>query len=151
MAKRGIAAEMRKHAEAAAKMVLAEYGHTLDLSESTIGAVESILNGLWKEEGDKSAPLFRNFALLFGSYIGELIRARYPEAKWMGGSLTPDAPPPFVRLGDIDVYPIVWCFKRLHNGPADSVVTKYLTFREAADERGHHAEPPNSSHDVREA
>lgn len=138
MSKRGVAAEMREHAEAAATMLLAEYGHVLDFSEPTIGAVESLLNGLWKDadDADKSGPLFQTSALLFGSYIGELIRTRYPKAKWVGGSLMPDAPPPFVRLADIDVYPIVWCFKRLHNGPSDSVVPKYLAFREAADERG---------------
>jgi hypothetical protein len=143
MAERGVAAEMRGHAEAAAQMVLEEYGHTLDFSEPTIGAVESLLDGLWKDasEADKSGTLFRNFALLFGSYIGELIRTRYPRARWVGGSLTPDAPPPFVRLGDIDVNPIVWCFKRLHNGPKDGVVEKYLAFRQVADERGHQAEP----------
>lgn len=140
VAKRGIAAEMRKHAEAAAEMVLAEYGHTLDFSEPTIGAIESLLNGFWKD-ADSSRGLFPKIALLFGAYIGELARARYPQAKWVGGSFTPDAPPPLVRLGDIDISPVVWCFKRLHNGPADSVVGKYLAFREAAAVRGHDAEP----------
>ena len=143
MANRGIAAEMRKHAEAAAEMVQSEYGHTMDFSEPTIGAVESLLNGLWKEqnEADRKNGLYWKFALLFGSYIGDLIRERYPKARWIDGSTTPDAPPPVVRLGVIDVSPIVWCFKRLCNGPVDGVVAKYLAFREAADERGHAPEP----------
>jgi hypothetical protein len=142
VAKVGVAADMRTHAEAAVEMVRAEYGRALDFSEPTIGAVEALLNGLWKEadEADRTGGLFAKSALLF-AYIGELIRTRYPRARWVGGSITPDAPPPFVRLGDIDVYPVVWCFKQLYNGPSDSVVEKYLTFRQAAADRGHDAEP----------
>jgi hypothetical protein len=135
MAKRGVAAEMRKHAEAAAEMVLAEYGHKLDFSEPTIGAVEAILNGFWKE-GDLSEELAANITLLFGSYIGELIREAFPNARWVRGESTPDGnESPCIQLDDIKLFPITWCYKRLYNGPDDSVVKKYLAFREVIDSR----------------
>ncbi len=129
---------MAQYAKDAAEMVRAEYGHELDFSEPTIGAVEALLNGFW-QDADKS--MFTTVALLFGAYIGEMIRARYPQANWSGGSLTPDAPPPSLHVGDIEASPIVWCFKRLYNGPGDSVVDKYLAFRQDAEERVHKFEP----------
>ncbi|MCI0457032.1 MAG: hypothetical protein L0Z62_08640 [Gemmataceae bacterium] len=132
--------EMARYAQTAAEMVLAEYGRELDFTEPTIGAVEAILNGFW-QEGGNSDELLTKVALLFGSYIGEMIRNCYPEATWIGGSMTPDAPSPMLRVGDIDLYPISWCYKRLYNGPADNVVNKYLAFRQAIAGRGHDAEP----------
>jgi hypothetical protein len=135
MAKRGVASEMRKHADAAAEMVFAEYGHTLDFSEPTIGAVEAILNGFWKE-GDLSEGLAANITLLFGSYIGELIREAFPDANWVRSESAPGGvESPYIQLDDIQLFPITWCYKRLYNGPDDSVVKKYLAFREVIDAR----------------
>ena len=135
MAKRGVAAEMRRHAEAAAEMVFAEYGHKLDFSEPTIGAVEAILNGFWKEGVTSDTPV-ANITLLFGSYIGELIRTSFPRAKWVRDPPAPGGvESPFVQLGDIQLFPITWCYKRLYNGPDDSVATKYLAFRKVIDAR----------------
>jgi hypothetical protein len=125
--------EMAGHARAAAKMVLAEYGYKLDFSEPTIGAVEALLDGFSREGDDRE--LFARVALLFGSYIGEIIRGYDPGASWVTGSLSPDAPPPFLRAGTIEVSPIVWCFKRLHHGASAGVVDKYMAFRQAASER----------------
>jgi hypothetical protein len=127
-------AEMAAHARAAADMVRAEYGRELDFTEPTIGAVEAILNGFWKKGGNAD-ELFVQISLLFGSYIGEVIRKSFTGATWIRGSTTPAGPSPILRVGDIDLYPISWCYKRLYNGPADSPVKKYLAFREAADSR----------------
>jgi hypothetical protein len=130
--------EMRRHAQAAADMVQAEYGKKMDLkmdfTEATLGAVEAILNGFWQEGGCPD-DFLATVALLFGSYIGEVIRNCFPQATWIPGSTTPDAAPPTLRVGDIDVFPMVWCSKRLYNGPQDSVVDKYLAFRQAIDSR----------------
>jgi hypothetical protein len=135
MAKRGVVAEMRKHAEAAAEMVLAEYEIKLDFSEPTIGSVEAILNGFW-EEGDLSDDLAANITLLFGSYIGELIRKAFPEATWVRSrSADRGDEPAYIKLDDIKLFPITWCYKRLYNGPDDSVVQKFLAFREVIDSR----------------
>jgi hypothetical protein len=127
-------AEMAKHARAAVEMVREEYGRELDFSEPAIGAVEALLNGFW-EEGGNTNDLLATVALLFGSYIGEMIRSHWPEAAWIGGSLMPSAPPPALLVGDIEVFPVAWCYKRLYNGPADSVVDKYMAFRQAIAER----------------
>jgi hypothetical protein len=136
------------HAEAVAEMVFAEYGHKLDFSEPTIGAVEAILNGFW-EEGDLSDDLAANITLLFGSYIGELIREAFPDAKWVRSEFAPGGiESPYIQLDDIQLLPITWCYKRLYNGPDDSVVKKYLAFREVIDSRSKEAGPgsaPNHS------
>jgi hypothetical protein len=126
-------AEMARHAQAAAEMVLANFGYELDFSEPTIGTVESLLSALW-QQGDRD--LFPQAALLFGAYLGEVVRCCHPQATWMAGSLTPDGPSPPLVIEDITLYPLSWCFKRLHNGPDDSVVEKYMAFREALAERG---------------
>jgi hypothetical protein len=125
--------EMAGHARAAAEMVLAEYGYELDFSEPTIGAVEALLDGFSRGGDDRG--LFMRVALLFGSYIGEMVRGSDPRARWVAGALSPDASPPFLRAGTIEISPIVWCFKRLHYGASASVVDKYMAFRQAASER----------------
>jgi hypothetical protein len=133
-------AEMKRHAHAAVEMVMAEYGNAmkeqglkLDFSEKTIGLVESILDGFYKD-GDRSHELLEKIALLFGAYIGETIRDCFPEARWVpakdGGIGIP-----FIQLDDIQLYPCIWCYKRAHNGPQDSVVDKYLAFRKEMDKR----------------
>jgi hypothetical protein len=135
MGKRGIASEMRRHAEAAAEMLRAEYGHELDFSESTIGAVEAILNGFWKEGLTPDTPV-ANITLLFGAYTGEIIRTCFPRAKWVRDPSAPGGvESPFIQLDDIQLFPITWCYKRLYNGPDDSVVKKYLAFRDVIDAR----------------
>lgn len=123
-----VKAEMGEHARAVAHMVREEYGHELDFSEPTIGAVESILNGFWQEGGNTNDELAK-WSTLFGAYIGEMIRNCFPQATWVSGAATPLGDP-YIRVDDIELYPVTWCFKRLHNGPADSVVKKYLAFRE---------------------
>lgn len=135
MAGLSVGAEMRKHAEAAAEMVFAEYGLKLDFSEPTIGSVEAILNGFW-EGGDLSGDLAANITLLFGSYIGELIREAFPDAKWVRSrSADRGDEPAYIKLDDIKLFPITWCYKRLYNGPDESVATKYLAFRDFIDSR----------------
>ena len=135
MAKSDLARDMRRHAEAAAEMVLAEYQHDLDFSEPTIGAVDAILNGFWRERGS-SDDLSASIALLFGSYVGELIRHGFPQATWVRVESAPDGlDSPFVQVDDIQLFPMTWCYKQLHNGPEDSVTDKYLAFRNVMDER----------------
>ena len=126
--------EMRQHALAAAEMVRAEYGHELDFSEATIGAVEAILNGFW-QEGEPADEFFLKVALLFGSYIGEVIRESFPDAAWAESVPDSETSEPSIKLADIEVFPLTWCYKRLVNGPDDSVVKKYLEFRKEIDSR----------------
>lgn len=135
MAKRGPAAEMRRHALAVVEMLHAEFGWELDFSEQSIGAVEAILNGFW-QEADNSPELIDTTALLYGSYIGEMILIFFPQARWVRSESAPGGvDSPFIQIDDIQLFPITWCYKRVCNGPADSVVDKYLAFREVIDAR----------------
>jgi hypothetical protein len=135
MAQQGLNDQMQQHSHALVEMVHAELGWQLDYSEQSIGTIETLLDAFAKDDGD-SAELIDNTALLYGSYIGEIIRIAFPKAQWV----TSDAAPggvqsPLVAIEGIQVFPITWCYKRLYNGPPDSVVDKYLAFREAIDAR----------------
>lgn len=126
-----VSTQMARFSTDATDMVRVEFGRELDFSEASMGAVDAVLNQIM-QGAESSDELFQNTALLFGSYIGETIRFHYQGATWLPGSLAYDAPPPSLSIGKIVVSPIAWCFKRLHYGPAASVVEKYLAFREAA-------------------
>lgn len=126
-----IGIQMARLSTDACEMVRVEFSLQLDFSEASIGDVEAVLNKIMQGD-ERSDELLQNTALLFGSYIGETIRSRYPSATWSPGSLTASAPPPSLSVGNIVVSPIAWCFKRLHYGAVASVVEKYLAFRNAA-------------------
>jgi len=125
------ATEMKKHANAAIDMVMAEYGDQLrangiqlDFSEQTVGIAESILGSL-HSEGDNDAELIQTVSIMFGAYIGEVICKQIPQAQW-----TEDARGArYIQIGSSEVSPVAWCYKRLVNGPQDNVVEKYMTFR----------------------
>lgn len=118
--------EMENHAKAAIEMVLAEYDHTLDLSEPSIGDIAAILNALWQSQ-DISDEFIESAALLFGSYIGETIRHNFTLASWNKTC----SEPAFLRINGVDHFPTEWCYRQLKNGPADSVIDQYIAFREA--------------------
>ena len=67
----GLSAEMEKHARAAVEMVREEYGHELDFSEPTIGAVESMAprtawsTSIWSS----GRPWLRVNKLFFGDQV----------------------------------------------------------------------------------
>jgi hypothetical protein len=127
----GINAEMAKHARAATEMIQAEYGQELDFSEPTIGAIAAILNALWKS-GDMPDEFLETASLLFGSYIGETIRHHFNQALWHQAEAATDSGMAFLRVDGIDLFPIGWCHEQLRKGPAESVVGKYMAFREAS-------------------
>jgi hypothetical protein len=104
-------AEMRKHALAAAQMVREEYQRDLDFSEATIGAVEAILNGFWKD-GDNS--VFPKIIQLFASYIGEMIRHQFPAASWLPAPSESATGSPNIVLDDIELFPFTFGFPQSH-------------------------------------
>jgi hypothetical protein len=136
-----INAHMHGHAVAAVEMVHAEYGRKMDeaglkmdFSEKTIGLVESILNGFAQDQ-EAAETLFPKVALLFGAYIGEMIRNCIPDATWVPAPPGSETGSPHIEVVGIQVFPLTWCYKRLYNGPAHNVTKKYLAFRKAFDQR----------------
>ncbi|MBX9692830.1 MAG: hypothetical protein K2Z81_10630 [Cyanobacteria bacterium] len=121
-----VSEEMREHALACVEMIQ-DFGHELDFSEGTIGAVDALLNAFWKESDEDERT---NLAVLFGGYVGELICARFPNASWKEPDET--RPFPYISLGEIQVFPVVWCYKQVCNGPQDSLIEKYMKFRDQA-------------------
>lgn len=123
------AAEMKKHADAAVEMLTEEYGAQLrasgiqmDFSEQTVGIVESVL-GAFHEDEELDPQTLKNMSLLFGAYVGEILRKQFPKAQWAEDQRGAK----FIQVGTSQASPVAWCYKRLVNG--ESVFEKYMTFR----------------------
>jgi hypothetical protein len=126
--------QMLDSAAEAVHMAKDVFGHELDYSEASLGAVEVIL-GLVAETIDRSdTSELKHFATIFGAYVGEVTRKVYPDAIWR--SSHPDYPgfSPFLDAGHLGIFPCSWCFKRLYSGAADAIPQKYITFRRSMQE-----------------
>ena len=106
-----------------------ENGVTLDFSDESINEVEKLLaecHGEYKKA--KSEEGFHGLAMMFGAYLGEVIRR-----KGFGGSWARNHP----DMGD-DSFPFLWrdqtlflyawCAKRIFDGDGDNVAFKYKVF-----------------------
>ncbi|MEM1450811.1 MAG: hypothetical protein AAF957_20465 [Planctomycetota bacterium] len=119
--------EMADQARTAVDMVAAEFARVLDYSEESVAVIEAVLGGLAE---DADTALFAEVALLFGAYIGEMIRRHDPRARWSAGSPGPSAPPPTLVVEGVEASPVAWCFKRLHYGQTANLVDAFDAHRE---------------------
>jgi hypothetical protein len=122
--------EMQQRAREAIEMAATVYAEKLIFTEPTVEAVERILHSLGADGGLSDDERAR-VAWAFGPYLGEVIRRQFPDARWERFHPTYEQAGPYIQLGDIQVFPVLWCYKRLHNGPLDSIAQKYRAFREA--------------------
>jgi hypothetical protein len=117
---------MKKLAEQAVLDGSQHYQTQLDYSPQSIESIEKILDQLGASakfrragENDKRAE-----ALIFGAYVGEVIRREH------GGEWAADHPVvgpgtyPIAWRGG-DSFPYAWCYKRLTHGEQDNVWFKY--------------------------
>lgn len=98
----------------------------LDYSDASIQKVEKMLADVHKHyQKTKNEEGLHGIALIFGAYIGEVIRRR-----GQGGSWARDHKEfgedsfPFTWKGS-DLFPYGWCLKRIFDGKADDVWFKY--------------------------
>ncbi|VTR95729.1 Uncharacterized protein OS=Acidobacterium capsulatum (strain ATCC 51196 / DSM 11244 / JCM 7670) GN=ACP_2094 PE=4 SV=1 [Gemmata massiliana] len=122
--------EMQRRAREAVEMAATVYRETLDFTEPTVDAIDRILQSLWGGQ-DLSDDDRARVAWAFGSYLGEVARHHFPAARWERVHPVYDPAGPYIQLGDLQVFPVLWCYKHLHNGPPDSVALKYQAFRAA--------------------
>jgi hypothetical protein len=105
-----------------------ENGVTLDFSDESIQELEKLLGECHKEyKKSKSEDGFYGLAMMFGAYIGEVIRR-----KGLGGTWARNHPDmgedsfPFHWRGQ-DLFLHAWCAKRIFDGKGDNVWFKYQT------------------------
>ena len=103
-----------------------ENGVTLDFSDESINEVEKLLGELhreYKKAGSEEG--FHGLAIMFGAYIGEVIRR-----KGFGGTWARNHPQmgensfPFAWRGQT-IFLYGWCAKRIFDGDGDNVAFKY--------------------------
>jgi hypothetical protein len=135
-----VSSEMQRRAREAVKMAATVYGEELDFTEPTVEIVERILSSLGADhelsDDDRARVVW-----VFGPYLGEVVRQRFPDARWERYHPTYDQAGPYLKIADIQLFPLVWCYKRLYNGPEESVALKYRAFREAHAARAGEANP----------
>ena len=114
-----LAAMMTAYADEAVQVAWKEHQQRLDLSESSIGRLEEIL------EGQSTADLeFQT--RLWGGYFGEVIRRRF-DGEWElsqypGGGVSMV---PTLLINGSRLYPLIKIYRRLTLGSAEDLVTFY--------------------------
>jgi hypothetical protein len=106
----------------------------LDYSPESIQRAEEALARMHDEfRKTKSTEGVAGLASAFGAYIGECIRRSEPETKWERDhpAMGEKSYPLHWRGGDS--FPMSWAYKRITNGPEDSVWHKYILLKDRAD------------------
>jgi hypothetical protein len=99
----------------------------LDFSEKSIKEVEKILAALYESITPENKPTdnqLQSAAMLWGSYIGEVIRRNY------GGEWQKTSAGMIFKITNAELYPLDKVYKRLTNGIEDNIEFYYETFKE---------------------
>lgn len=103
-----------------------ENGINLDFSDQSIKDVEKLLAECHREyKKTKNDEGFHGLALMFGAYIGEVIKKKGRGGRWARNH--PDMGEdsfPFHWCGK-DLFLRAWCAKRIFDGSGDNVWHKY--------------------------
>lgn len=102
------------------------FGVRLDFSHESIDAVEQVLGALhddYKSTGNDDG--FAGIALEFAAYIISAVERNLSHGKWQRDhdKMGPETFP--YHWDGKTIFPQSWCMKRLLDGPADNVATKY--------------------------
>jgi hypothetical protein len=127
----GMEGIMQGFADQAVLMADKGDGISLDYSPASIEKVEQAL-GKSYEEGQRlnSSAAAKPIAIFFGAYIGEVIRRSEPDSGWLPEqAVGKERLYPLRWLGG-EHFPVDWCYRRLVNGPQDSVWVKYTTLKQ---------------------
>jgi hypothetical protein len=103
-----------------------ENGITLDFSDASIQEIEKLLAECRREyKKAKSEEGFHGLAMMFGAYIGEVIKRKGLGGRWARNhpDMGEDSFPFF--WGDQTLFLCAWCAKRIFDGDGDNVVFKY--------------------------
>ena len=99
---------------------------SLDYSDESVKNVESMLSRFHSEyERTKDDSGLRGIAIGFAAYLGEVIRRKNLGGTWSRNhSVMGDNSFPFNWKG-ADLFLYGWCMKRIFDGEADNIWTKY--------------------------
>jgi hypothetical protein len=110
---------MAAYAEEAVRVAWADHRRRLDLSESSVEALEQILDGQSDEDLEFQTRLW-------GSYFGEVIRGRYAGdwelAPYPGGGV---AVVPTLVVRGARLYPLIKVYRRLTLGRGENLPAFY--------------------------
>lgn len=128
-------------AQAAVHLANEHFRINLDFSEESLQQVETILDtyhkalpkGMMLVVGRvlKRAPsdeAVRRMALVWGGYIGEVIRRRWG-GEWTTEPNAPVGTALTLRVHEVEIFPPGKAYKRLTNGPEDNVWYYYQVLR----------------------
>ena len=102
------------------------YGVNLDYSVASLEQLEIVLQATHEEHLQQPLSEQSMFArcLAFGAYVGELMRREVGGGNWQRHSQFGENTFPLEVPGGQVVFPVVWCEKRVVNGPEDNVAFK---------------------------
>lgn len=114
-------AMMRAAADEAVRLAAEEAGMVLDYSPESIARLETVLAARTPvPEGD-----LENETRVWGAYLGEVFRRRYP-AEWiMAVYPGRDVAMPALDIGGSHIYPLLKVFRRLTMGPGEDLAGFY--------------------------
>lgn len=106
------------------------YKENLDFSDDSIKIVEDILSDIhtnFKKTKDETG--LAGIALEFGAYIVRTIQKKTGDGVWFRNSIEfgKDTFPFLWKESTTIIFPYIWCMKRITDGPADNVASKYLS------------------------
>jgi hypothetical protein len=118
---------MQKSAQEVVGFAKSTFKVKLDFSEKSIKDVEKILATLYESITPEHKPTceqLQSAAMLWGSYIGEVIRRNY------GGEWKRTSAGIIFKIDNAELYPMDKVYKRLTNGLEDNIEFYYETFKE---------------------
>ncbi|MBI3732866.1 MAG: hypothetical protein HY259_05335 [Chloroflexi bacterium] len=110
----------------AESLALDTFGIRLDYSEASIQAVERILADIHTDYRTTGSEVgLRGIALEFAAYIVKVIEHHFGPADWQRDDpvFGKDTFP--LQWRGSTIYPYAWCLKRILDGPADNVWSKF--------------------------
>ncbi len=114
-----------------------QQGRTLDYSVGSLSDVEAILGALHRElpppavrkQSGPSDDVIETIAKMYGGYLGEVMRLEWREGEWIVPDSGPFANALCLHYGkDSLVSPPSKCYKRIVDGPEDSIVYYFQVF-----------------------
>jgi hypothetical protein len=119
-----------------AEQVAASFGVSLDYTDASVETVEYILGKLHNQylRSNSEEGLF-GLALEFGAYLVSVLQRHHGAAIWQRDHVEFGVNSLPVQRRDATLFPVNWCMKRIIDGPADDIVSKWQAFVLARESR----------------
>jgi hypothetical protein len=112
-----------------AEQVAAHFDVRLDYSDKSVKDVERILGEVHEEyRRTKDERGLRGVALQFGAYLVSIIERHHGSIDWKRDDPTIGADSFPLHWNGSVIFPYGWCMKRIFDGPADDIVSKWKVF-----------------------